>query len=87
MQGTLKRVVKAGDGTILATSPPYTRFFNSGINFAIVSARTRRVDTLAQEFLRHEIPCVVPDYLATYVCKPGFSTIPIRGLRNPLQIC
>lgn len=32
-----------------------------------------RVDAWVQEFLRHEIPCVVPDYLVEYVCKPGFS--------------
>lgn len=32
-----------------------------------------RVDTWVQEFLKHEIPCVVADYLVEYVCKPGFS--------------
>lgn len=70
---TLKRVVKAGDGTILATSPPYTRFLKSGVDFAIVSPGMPRVDLWVQEFLRHEIPCVVPDYLVEYVCKPGYS--------------
>ena len=72
-QDTLKRVVKAGDGTILATSPPYTRFLKSGVDFAIVSPGMPRVDLWVQEFLRHEIPCVVPDYLVEYVCKPGYS--------------
>ncbi|MCD7459427.1 hypothetical protein HAX54_040884 [Datura stramonium] len=33
---TLKSAVKAGAGTILATSPPYTRFLNSGVDFAVV---------------------------------------------------
>lgn len=70
---TLKRVVKAGDGTILATSPPYTRFLQSDIDFAIVSPGMPRVDIWIQEFLRHEIPCVSPDYLVEYVCKPGYS--------------
>ncbi|KAK9282336.1 hypothetical protein L1049_005250 [Liquidambar formosana] len=70
---TLKRVVKAGDGTILATSPPYTRFLNSGVDFAIVSPGMPRVDLWVQEFLRHEIPCIVADYLVEYVCKPGYS--------------
>ncbi|KAK4418069.1 BRCT domain-containing protein [Sesamum alatum] len=70
---TLKRVVKAGDGTILATSPPYTRFFKSRIDFAIVSPGMPRVDMWVQEFLRHEVPCVVADYLVEYVCKPGYS--------------
>jgi len=65
-------VVKAGDGTILATSPPYTRFLNSGVDFAIVSASMPRVDSWVQEFLRHKIPCVVADYLVEYVCKPGY---------------
>lgn len=32
-----------------------------------------RVDSWVQEFLRHEIPCVVADYLVEYVCKPGYS--------------
>lgn len=72
-QDTLKRVVKAGDGTILATSPPYTRFLKSEIDFAIVSPGMPRVDLWVQEFLRHKIPCVVPDYLVEYVCKPGYS--------------
>ncbi|KAK3020589.1 hypothetical protein RJ639_046939, partial [Escallonia herrerae] len=70
---TLKRVVKAGDGTILATSAPYTRFLESGVDFAIVSPGTPRVDMWVQEFLRHEIPCVLADYLVEYVCRPGYS--------------
>ncbi|KAG8389550.1 hypothetical protein BUALT_Bualt02G0240900 [Buddleja alternifolia] len=70
---TLKRAVKAGDGTILATSPPYTRFLQSKIDFAIVSPGMPRVDMWVQEFLRHEVPCVVADYLVEYVCKPGYS--------------
>nr|XP_010921524.1 BRCT domain-containing protein At4g02110 [Elaeis guineensis] len=71
---TLKRVVKAGDGTILATSPPYTRFLRSGgVDYAVVSPSMPRVDLWVQEFLRHEIPCVVADYLVEYVCKPGYS--------------
>ncbi|KAG0497361.1 hypothetical protein HPP92_002052 [Vanilla planifolia] len=70
---TLKRVVKAGDGTILATSPPYTRFLNSGVDFAIVTTGMPRIDIWVQEFLRHEIPCVSADYLVEYVCKPGYS--------------
>ncbi|CAL0300221.1 unnamed protein product [Lupinus luteus] len=70
---TLKRVVKSGDGTILATSPPYTRFLDTGVDYAIVSPGMPRVDVWVQEFLKHEIPCVLADYLVEYVCKPGFS--------------
>ncbi|XP_043710608.1 BRCT domain-containing protein At4g02110-like [Telopea speciosissima] len=70
---TLKRVLKAGDGTIVATSPPYTRFLKSGVDFAIVSPGMPRVDLWVQEFLRHEIPCVLADYLVEYVCRPGYS--------------
>ncbi|KDP28240.1 hypothetical protein JCGZ_14011 [Jatropha curcas] len=70
---TLKRVVKAGDGTILATSPPYTRFLKSGVDYAVVSPGMPRVDLWVQEFLQHEIPCIVADYLVEYVCKPGYS--------------
>nr|XP_043621838.1 BRCT domain-containing protein At4g02110 [Erigeron canadensis] len=69
---TLKRVVKAGDGTILATSPPYTRFLNTGVDFAVVSPGMPRVDIWVQEFLNHEIPCISADYLVEYVCKPGY---------------
>ncbi|KAK4379854.1 hypothetical protein RND71_001716 [Anisodus tanguticus] len=68
---TLKRAVKAGDGTILATSPPYTRFLNSGVDFAVVDETMPRYDKWVQEFLRHEIPCILPDYLVAYVCNPG----------------
>lgn len=64
--------MKAGDGTILATSPPYTRFLNSGIDFAVVSPGMLHVDVWVQEFLKHEIPCVFADYLVEYVCKPGY---------------
>lgn len=71
-QDTLKRAVKAGDGTILATSPPYTRFLESGVDFAIVSPGMPRVDIWVQEFLKHSIPCVLADYLVEYVCKPGY---------------
>ncbi|XP_031273937.1 BRCT domain-containing protein At4g02110-like [Pistacia vera] len=70
---TLKRVVKAGDGNILATSPPYTRFLKSGVDFAVVSPGMPRVDFWVQEFLKHEVPCVVADYLVEFVCKPGYS--------------
>ncbi|XP_027938348.1 BRCT domain-containing protein At4g02110 [Vigna unguiculata] len=70
---TLKRVIKAGDGTILATSPPYTRFLGTGVDYAVVSPGMPHVDIWVQEFLKHEIPCVVADYLVEYVCKPGFS--------------
>ncbi|XVE77548.1 hypothetical protein DITRI_Ditri13aG0072100 [Diplodiscus trichospermus] len=70
---TLKRVVKAGDGTILATSPPYTRFLKSGVDFAVVSPGMPHVDLWVQEFLKHEIPCIVADYLVEYVCKPGYN--------------
>lgn len=65
--------MKAGDGTILATSPPYTRFLSSGVDYAIVSPGMPRVDLWVQEFMRHEIPCIVADYLVEYVCKPGYS--------------
>ncbi|MED6149050.1 hypothetical protein PIB30_118392 [Stylosanthes scabra] len=70
---TLKRVVKAGDGTILATSPPYTRFLGTGIDYAIVTPGMPRVDLWVQEFLKNEIPCVSADYLVEYVCKPCSS--------------
>lgn len=72
-QDTLKRVIRAGDGTILATSPPYTRYLEAGVDFAIVSPGMPRVDMWVQEFLRHEIPCVLADYLVEFVCKPGYS--------------
>ncbi|KAL9261435.1 BRCT domain-containing protein [Drosera capensis] len=54
---TLKRVVKAGDGTILATSPSYTRFLKSELDFVIVSPGMSHGDEWIQEFLQHEIPC------------------------------
>ncbi|XP_011659390.1 BRCT domain-containing protein At4g02110 isoform X2 [Cucumis sativus] len=69
---TLKRAVKAGDGTILATSPPYTKFLKSGVDFAVVGPGMPRADTWVQEFLNNEIPCVAADYLVEYVCKPGY---------------
>ncbi|PAN15560.1 hypothetical protein PAHAL_2G497700 [Panicum hallii] len=68
---TLKRTIRSGDGTILATSPPYTRFLKSSIDFAIVSAGMPSVDAWVQEFVRHNIPCISADYLVEYVCKPG----------------
>ena len=69
----MKRVVKAGDGTILATSPPYSRFIKTGVDFAVVGPGIPRTDIWVQEFLRHETPCVSADYLVEYVCKPGYS--------------
>lgn len=72
-QDTLKRAVKAGDGTILATAPPYTRFLNHNTDFALISPGMPRDDVWVQEFIRHEIPCVVADYIVEYVCKPGYT--------------
>ncbi|KAL5210251.1 hypothetical protein ABZP36_005874 [Zizania latifolia] len=69
---TLKRAVRSGDGTILATSPPYTRFLNSGVDFAVVSASMPSADAWVQQFINHNIPCVSADYLVQYVCKPGY---------------
>ncbi|MQL72712.1 hypothetical protein Taro_005023 [Colocasia esculenta] len=69
---TLKRVIKSGDGMILATSPPYTRFLKSEVDFAVLGPSVQHTDTWIQEFLRHEIPCVSPDYLVEFVCKHGF---------------
>ncbi|XP_038899492.1 BRCT domain-containing protein At4g02110 isoform X2 [Benincasa hispida] len=69
---TLKRAIKAGDGTILATSPPYTKFLRSGVDFAVIGPGMPRADTWVQEFLNDEIPCVAADYLVEYVCKPGY---------------
>lgn len=70
-QDTLKRTIRSGDGTILATSPPYTRCFKSSVDFAVVSAGMPSVDAWVQEFMRHNIPCISADYLVEYVCKPG----------------
>ncbi|EOA19800.1 hypothetical protein CARUB_v10000047mg [Capsella rubella] len=70
---TLKRAVKAGDGMILATAPPYTRFLNENTDFALISPGMPRDDIWIQEFIRHEIPCVLSDYLVEYVCKPGYA--------------
>ncbi|KAL5983585.1 hypothetical protein ACLOJK_017673 [Asimina triloba] len=70
---TMKRVVKAGGGSILATSPPYNRFLKSGVDFAVISPGTPPVDCWVQQFLRHEIPCILADCLVEYVCKPGYS--------------
>lgn len=44
LQDTVKRAVKAGDGAVLATSPPYTRFLDSGVDFAVVSESISRTD-------------------------------------------
>lgn len=71
-QDTLKRAVKAGDGIILATAPPYTRFMNQNTDFALISSGIPRADVWIQEFIRHEIPCVLSDYIVEYVCKPGY---------------
>lgn len=71
-QDTLKHVMKAGDGTILATSPPYTHFLKSGIDFTVVSLGMSCDDIQVREFLKHEIPCVTADYLVEYVCKLGY---------------
>ena len=68
----MKRAVRAGDGNILATSPPYTRFLNSGVDFAVISASMPSADAWVQEFISHNIPCVSADYLVEYVCKPGY---------------
>ncbi|VAH41886.1 unnamed protein product [Triticum turgidum subsp. durum] len=68
---TLKRAVKAGDGTILATSPPYTRVLKHGASFVVVSAGVPGTDAWVQEFVSHDIPCISADYLVEYVCKPG----------------
>jgi topoisomerase (DNA) II binding protein 1 len=68
----VKRAVRAGDGNILATSPPYTRFLNSGVDFAVISAGMPSADAWVQEFISHNIPCVSADYLVEYVCKPGY---------------
>ncbi|CAM0947202.1 unnamed protein product [Alopecurus aequalis] len=69
---TVKRAVRAGDGNILATSPPYTRFLNSGVDFAVISAGMPSADAWVQEFISHNIPCVSADYLVEYICKPGY---------------
>lgn len=45
----------------------------SGVDFAVVSPGMLHVDMWVQEFLRHQIPCVVADYLVEFVCKPGYS--------------
>ncbi|MCL7030069.1 hypothetical protein MKW94_020816 [Papaver nudicaule] len=70
---TLKRVVKAGDGTILATSPPYTKFLKSGVDFAVITQGMPKADLWVQEFMRNEIPCVVADYLVEYICRPDYA--------------
>ncbi|CAN1196460.1 BRCT domain-containing protein At4g02110 [Linum perenne] len=69
---TLKRVVKAGDGAILATSPPYNRFLTTGVDYAVVGPGIPAADVWVQQFLQHEIPCVAADYLVEYVCKAGY---------------
>uniref|UniRef100_A0A0E0APK3 BRCT domain-containing protein n=1 Tax=Oryza glumipatula TaxID=40148 RepID=A0A0E0APK3_9ORYZ len=72
---TLKRAVRAGDGTILATSPPYTRFLKKPdhVDFAVVSAGTPSADAWVEEFKRQGIPCISADYLVEYICRPGQS--------------
>ncbi|XP_047334473.1 BRCT domain-containing protein At4g02110-like [Impatiens glandulifera] len=70
---TLKRAIKAGDGELLATAPPYNRFIKSGVDFAVISPGMPRVDIWVQEFIEHEIPCIAADYLVEYVCKSGYS--------------
>jgi hypothetical protein len=53
LQDTVKRAVKAGNGAVLATSPPYTRFLDSGVDFAVVSESISRTDAWVQEFISH----------------------------------
>eukprot|EP01018_Ginkgo_biloba_P004485 Gb_07881 [translate_table: standard] len=69
---TLKRVVKAGGGLILATCPPYNKFLEGGVDFAVISRGISRDDIWVQEFLRHDIACILVDYLVEYVCKPSY---------------
>ncbi|KAL9273487.1 BRCT domain-containing protein, partial [Drosera capensis] len=38
----------------------------------VVKAGMPHGDEWIQEFLQHEIPCVLADYLVDYVCKPGY---------------
>lgn len=65
--------MKAGGGAILATSPPYTKFLGSGIDFAVIIQGTPRDDMWVLEFLNHKIPCVLVDYLVEYICRPDYA--------------
>ncbi|KAH9306651.1 hypothetical protein KI387_011055 [Taxus chinensis] len=69
---TLKRVVKAGGGFILATSPPYNRSLAAGVDFAVISQGISRDDIWIEEFLHHNVACVLVDYLVEFVCKPSY---------------
>ncbi|KAJ3683056.1 hypothetical protein LUZ60_013283 [Juncus effusus] len=70
---TLKRVIKAGDGTVVATCPPYGRFIKSGVDLCVVPDTTPSDDPWIHEFLNNKIPCVTSDFLVEFVCKPGHS--------------
>lgn len=70
---TLECVMKAGGGAILATSPPYTKFLGSGIDFAVITQGMPRDDMWVLEFLNHKIPCVLVDYLVEYICRPDYA--------------
>ncbi|KAJ7556339.1 hypothetical protein O6H91_05G079000 [Diphasiastrum complanatum] len=67
---TLKHAIKAGGGTILASSPPYTRHLVSGVDYAIISFGIPREDQWVSEFLKHKVACVASDYLVEFICKP-----------------
>ncbi|CAM6095045.1 unnamed protein product [Calypogeia fissa] len=70
---TMKRAIKAGGGEVLAAAPPFTRHLANGVNFAIISPGIPKEDEFVQEFLEHEVACVLSDYLVNLVCHPSSS--------------
>ncbi|KAL6000476.1 hypothetical protein ACLOJK_024175 [Asimina triloba] len=65
--------MKVGDGIILATLPPYNHFLKAGVDFAIICSGMPPVDCRVQEFMQHEISCMIAGYLVEFVCKPSYS--------------
>lgn len=70
---TLRRAIRAGGAELVATSPPYTRFLASRVDFAIVNPGTPKSDHWIQEFLNHSLACVTTDFFVDFVCKPSSS--------------
>lgn len=69
----MKRAIKAGGGVVLASAPPYSRHIADGVNFAVIRPGISKDDPIVQEFVRHEVPCVLSEYLVDWVCHPSSS--------------
>lgn len=70
-KSALRRVIAAGGGHVVATTPPFTSSIELGLACAVVDPTKGKTNRWVRELTAAGVPCVHPDLFVDWLARPS----------------